>query len=82
VQDQCAAPAELFVYKNPGEEIEQMVSLTGSPYTGLKNAFRNRKEFVKGCSCRVEEYSQQQIEQYEQERGRKQASASSPAPAR
>lgn len=80
-KSQCAAPAELFVYKNPGEEIEQAVSLTGSPYTGMKNAFRNRKEFVKGCSCRVEEYSQQQIEQYEQEKGRKQASASSPAPA-
>ena len=48
-KDQCAAPAELFVYKNPGEEIEQMVSLAGAPYSGLKNAFRNRKEYVKGC---------------------------------
>jgi hypothetical protein len=73
-KDQCAAPAELFVYKNPGEEIEQMVSLAGAPYTGLKNAFRNRKEYVKGCSCRPEEYSAQQIETFEQDR-KKQANA-------
>lgn len=28
-QSQCAAPAELFVYRNPGEEAEQMVSIDG-----------------------------------------------------
>ena len=56
-QSQCAAPAQLYVYKNPGEEIEQMISLEGFPYKEIPNAFRFRKEFVKGCSCKQAEYS-------------------------
>ena len=73
-KDQCAAPAELFVYRNPGEEIEQMVSLSGEPYNNLKNAWRHRKQYIKGCSCKPAEYSVHQIEISEQEL-RKQASA-------
>ena len=60
-QSQCAAPAELFVYKNPGEEIEQMISLEGRPYTELPNAFLFRKEFVNGCSCKTTEYSPEKL---------------------
>lgn len=76
-QSQCAAPAQLFVYRNPGQEIEQMVSLSGEPYTDLKNAWRNRKEYVKGCSCKPEEYSALEIERSNQPD--KQANASPPA---
>lgn len=83
-RDQCAAPAELFIYRNPGEDIEQMVSLDGKPYTGLKTAFLNRKRYVKGCSCKPEEYSVQEIEQSEKALG-KQANvkaAGAPSPER
>jgi hypothetical protein len=59
----CAAPAELFIYRNPGEDIEQMVSLDGRPYTQTKTAFKHRQSFVKGCSCKPEEYSLQDINQ-------------------
>ncbi len=76
-QDQCAAPAQLFVYRNPGEDVEQMVSLGGMPYNDLKNAWRHRKQYVKGCSCKPYEYSEEQILQSEQELSR-QASASPP----
>ncbi len=55
-QSKCAAPAELFVYQNPGENVDQMVSLTGRPYSEIQNAWRYRKEFVKGCSCKTAEY--------------------------
>jgi hypothetical protein len=47
-----AAQVSLFTYHNPGEEIEQAVSLDGAPYSALPNAFRYRKELVAGCSCR------------------------------
>jgi hypothetical protein len=80
-KDQCAAPAELFVYKNPGEEVEQMVSTRGEPYISLKNAFRHRKQYIKGCSCKQAEYSPHQIELSEQEL-RKQANASGPSSSR
>lgn len=55
-QSKCAAPTELFVYKNPGETIEQMISLSGKPYSNSPNAFLFRKEFIKGCSCKASEY--------------------------
>jgi hypothetical protein len=56
-QSQCAAPAELFYHQNPGGAVEQMVSVqTQQPYTGLKTAWRYRKEFVQGCSCKAAEY--------------------------
>jgi hypothetical protein len=74
-QDQCAAPAQLFVYKNPGEEVEQMVSLAGEPYANMPNAWRNRKEYIKGCSCKPDEYSAHEIELYQQGK-KKQANAS------
>lgn len=78
-KQQCAAPADLYVYKNPGEDVEKMVSLTGQPYNDLQNAWRHRKEYIKGCSCKPEEYSLQQIQQSEQEKKKKQASVATPA---
>jgi hypothetical protein len=56
-QSQCAAPAELFYHQNPGGAVEQMVSFgSQQPYMSLKSAFRYRKEFVQGCSCKQAEY--------------------------
>jgi hypothetical protein len=56
-QSQCAAPAELYYHQNPGGAVEQMVSAgTQQPYTSLKTAWRYRKEFVQGCSCKSAEY--------------------------
>ncbi len=56
-QSKCAAPAQLFYYQNPGSAVEQMVSTqTRQLYTELKTAFRYRKEYVKGCSCKAAEY--------------------------
>lgn len=57
-QSRCAAPAELYYYQNPGGTVEQAVSArTRQPYTGLRTAFRYRKEFVQGCSCKQAEYT-------------------------
>ncbi len=63
-QNKCAAPAELYVYRNPGGEVEQMISPTGQPYDSIKNAWRYRKEYIKGCSCKPTEYSQADIDAY------------------
>jgi hypothetical protein len=52
-QRQCpAAEAELYSFRNPGENMEQAVSLSGQPYSAMTNAFRYRKEIIAGCSCR------------------------------
>jgi hypothetical protein len=60
-QQQCAAPAELYYHQNPGGAVEQMVSASSQqPYTSLKSAWRYRKEYVPGCSCKEAEYQPQQ----------------------
>lgn len=55
-QSKCAAPAKLFTYPNPGGNPQQMFSINGVPYGDLKNAWRFKKEFVRGCSCKAAEY--------------------------
>jgi hypothetical protein len=57
-QSKCAAPTELFYYQNPGSSVEQMVGAqSNTPYTSMKTAFRYRKEYVQGCSCKQEEFN-------------------------
>ncbi|MDR4306168.1 DUF2865 domain-containing protein [Chelatococcus sambhunathii] len=48
------AEAKLFAYGNPGGKMENAADVDGQPYTKLENAFRYRKEFVAGCSCKPE----------------------------
>ena len=56
-QTKCAAPAGLYYYQNPGGAVEQMVAVgSNEPYMQLKSAFRYRKEYVQGCSCKATEY--------------------------
>jgi len=47
-----AAQVQLYTYHNPGEEVNQAVSLDGQPYTALPAAFAYRKAIDKSCSCR------------------------------
>jgi hypothetical protein len=51
---QCpAAEATLFTYRNPGEDMNQAVSVNGQPYSALANAFKYRTEFNPSCSCKA-----------------------------
>ena len=48
-----AAEASLFAYRNPGEDMNQAVSIGGQPYTSSPNAFKFRQEFNPSCSCKA-----------------------------
>ena len=48
-----AADVVLYTHRNPGEEIEQAVSIGGRPYTELPTAFKYRQEYNSACSCRA-----------------------------
>ena len=48
-----ATEATLFAYRNPGEDINQAVSLNGQTYTSLPNAFKFRTEFNASCACKA-----------------------------
>jgi hypothetical protein len=65
-QSSCAAPAELYVYRNPGQEIDQAISLNGTAYADLPSAFVYRKQYIKGCSCKADEYNPTEIEKASQ----------------
>src|ERR1700716_2315817 len=48
-----ATEATLFAYRNPGEDINQAVSIGGQPYTSSPNAFRFRQEFNPSCASKA-----------------------------
>lgn len=59
----CGSPAVLHIYRNPGQEPQDMVDLTGQPYVKLGTAFRYRANYDAACKCRPhpwEEASRQQ----------------------
>lgn len=81
-QSRCAAPAELYYYPNPGGTVNQSVAYTTQqPYTDQKFAFRYRKELVKGCSCKPDEYVGDQANAGAAARGALPGSATGIAPA-
>ncbi len=47
-----AAEVSLYTYHNPGEEMQQAVSLNGRLYTELPTAFQYRKAMSQDCGCR------------------------------
>jgi hypothetical protein len=48
-----AAEVMLYTHHNPGEDIQQAVSVEGGrPYTELPNAFAYRKTYSPTCSCK------------------------------
>ena len=48
-----AAEATLYTYRNPGEDMNQAVSISGHAYTALPTAFKFRSEFNPSCSCKA-----------------------------
>lgn len=74
-QSKCAAPVDLYFHQNPGGSMDQALSVTDRrPYTSLKTAFRYRKEYVSGCSCKQSEYTPSPAD-----RGERKAEVQSPA---
>jgi hypothetical protein len=49
---QCPTRSRLYVYRNPGEEIEDMRDLKGNPYRSLPTAMLYRTKYVADCTCR------------------------------
>ena len=49
-----ASDASLFTYRNPGEDMNAAVSVSGQSYTSSPNAFKYRTEFNPSCSCKAQ----------------------------
>jgi hypothetical protein len=51
-QSMCpGSDVALYIHRNPGQESEDMVSLTGQPYSSLATAFKYRQSYDAACTC-------------------------------
>ncbi|MFO1109041.1 MAG: DUF2865 domain-containing protein [Bradyrhizobium sp.] len=48
-----ATEANLYAYRNPGEDMNAAVSTSGQPYTALPTAFKFRASHDPTCSCKA-----------------------------
>jgi hypothetical protein len=48
-----ASDANLFSYRNPGEDMNAAVSISGQSYSSSPNAFKYRTEFNPSCACKA-----------------------------
>jgi hypothetical protein len=60
----CSSSARLFVYRNPGEQLEQMTDLRGRRYTGLDTAFLYRSTYKEGCQCKPQPWAQESLDRH------------------
>ena len=50
-EQRCPARSRLFVHRNPGEDVEDMVDLRGHPYRNLRTAHLYQTKYVADCTC-------------------------------
>ncbi len=55
----CPGKARLFLYRNPGEEVDDMVDLEGRGYRDHPKAFLYRTEYVADCTCRGQPWDEE-----------------------
>ena len=56
--------ARLFYYRAAGEGPDDMVDLTGQPYSRMPNANLFRTQYVEACKCKPHPWEQQAVEQH------------------
>lgn len=63
-QRSCTSPAKLYVYKNPGEEVDQMHDIGGEPYSKLSTAFLFRTTYDASCTCKPHPWEEAALAQH------------------
>ena len=81
-ESSCGGQARLFIYRNPGADVEDMVDLRGQPYRQLSKAFLYRTEYVPQCRCKPNPWDAEAQERHrmyalaaDKRKGNKQAAA-------
>ncbi len=62
----CGGPsdARLFIYRNPGSEIEDMEDLEGKPYKKLQTAFLFRTKYDAQCKCKPHPWEEASVNRH------------------
>lgn len=63
-ESSCSSPAKLYTYENPGQELEQMVSLKGQPYAKLSVAFLFRTKLDQSCKCNPHPWEKEAMDRH------------------
>ena len=58
-ESSCGSPVQLYKYRNPGGELEDMEDLKGRPYSKLKTAFLYRTAYDASCKCKSDPWEQE-----------------------
>ncbi len=78
-EQSCPGRARLFLHRNPGEDVEDMVDLQGRPYRDHPQAFLYRTEYIADCRCRGHPWEEEAMTRHRSyaETARSKASAAS-----
>ena len=60
-----AAAAKLFVYRNPGSDIDAMEDLNGRAYKKLETAFSFRAKYEPSCKCRPHPWEDASLQRHQ-----------------
>lgn len=61
----CGEDARLFFYAVKSEEPADMVDVSGRAYTSLPTAFLYRKQYVSGCKCKPDPWTQSELARHQ-----------------
>jgi hypothetical protein len=61
----CPSRSRLYAYRNPGQEVDDMVDRDGVPYAKLPTAFHFRSRHAADCTCRGNPWDVEAIEQHQ-----------------
>jgi hypothetical protein len=73
-EQSCPTRSRLFVHRNPGEGVENMVDLNGRPYRDLPTAFQHLTRYDANCTCNGNPWDEEALSRhraYAQEAERK-----------
>jgi len=54
----------LFVYRNPGGDIQDMKDLEGRPYDKLDTAFLYRTQYLSDCKCQPDPWEAEAVDRH------------------
>lgn len=57
----CPGQSRLFMHRNPGEDVYDMVDLDGRPYRKLPAAFLYRTQYLADCTCRPHPWEEEAL---------------------
>lgn len=63
-ESSCNSPARLYVYRNPGADIDEMKTVDSEPYSKLPTAFKYRTSYDAQCRCGPQPWEREAMDRH------------------